>query len=356
MKVTFNLFTTLSLLMISHFGAAQNESFESFSEYDFVPGDQILFFEDFSSDQIGDFPALWASNGSGEVKTISTAPGKWFHMNGEDAVYCYTKQIEFPINFIMEFDIIPDEEYEHGMILCLYYEDEDREINDDLYPGANGLYITMAANGWETKGYTRNSDDWLEGQGKKNTVEKQKINHVIIWVQNRRVRIYHKGAKVVDMATNLFAGNKFNRFMFTGWDRSSWPFIGNIKITTAAPDTRSKLLTDGKLISYGIYFDSGKDIVKPESYATIKEIAKVMNDNPDLRVRIVGHTDSDGDNALNLDLSKRRAENVKLFLGKEFNIEAGRIETDGKGETEPLVSNSTTENKAKNRRVEFIKL
>ena len=119
---------------------------------------------------------------------------------------------------------------------------------------------------------------------------------------------------------------------------------------------RSKLLTDGKLISYGIYFDSGKDIVKPESYGSLNDIAKVLAENPTVKINIVGHTDSDGDDAMNLDLSKRRAANVKNSLVKDFGIAADRITTDGKGETQALVPNTSVENKAINRRVEFIKL
>jgi outer membrane protein OmpA-like peptidoglycan-associated protein len=119
---------------------------------------------------------------------------------------------------------------------------------------------------------------------------------------------------------------------------------------------RSKLLTEGKIVSYGIYFDSGKDVVKPESYGSLKEIAAVLNENPDVKIQIVGHTDSDGDDAMNLDLSKRRAANVKNSLVKDFGISADRIQTDGKGESVPLMPNTSTENKAKNRRVEFIKL
>ena len=78
------------------------------TKYDFVPGDKILYFEDFAQDAVGDFPALWTTNGGGEVKTLNLASGNWFHMNKEDAVYCYTKSIAFPQNFIMEFDVIPD--------------------------------------------------------------------------------------------------------------------------------------------------------------------------------------------------------------------------------------------------------
>jgi hypothetical protein len=95
------------------------QKLSSTSKYDFVPGDKIIYYDDFSQDAIGDFPALWTSNGSGEVKTVNIAPGNWFHMNGEDAVYCYTKELELPDNFIVEFDIIPDEEYRYGIQFTL---------------------------------------------------------------------------------------------------------------------------------------------------------------------------------------------------------------------------------------------
>jgi len=330
---------------------------ESYSAYDFIPGDKILFFEDFSQDAIGDFPALWTSNSSGEVKTVNIAPGKWFHLNGEDASYCFTKDIAFPENYIVEFDIIPDDVYYRGIILTLYQTDPENmhEIEDGLYPGLYGLHITLDNDGWETKGYG-DSKDWLEGKASKNPVVKEKVNHVIIWVQKRRVRIYHMGAKVLDVPTNIYAEGKFNRLRFFGWDRGSYPYVTNIKVTTASPDMRSKLLTEGKIISYGIYFDSGKDVVKSESRGSLNEIANVLKENPDVRIKIVGHTDSDGDDASNMDLSKRRAANVKEALVKDFAIDANRIETDGLGESQPIGPNDSVENKAKNRRVEFIKL
>ncbi|MBN2174883.1 MAG: OmpA family protein [Bacteroidales bacterium] len=358
MKIRFLLLIWTCIVLICNSAYSQDNTtqLESYSNYDFVPGDQVLYYEDFSQDAIGDMPALWASNGSGEVKTLNIAEGKWFHMNGEDAVYCYSKSIEFPVNFIMEFDFIPDADYADGSILTFYQETDDRELNDELYPGIKGLHVVLGSEVWETKGYDIEQDEWLEGQGKKATVKKEKVNQIIIWVQNRRVRIYHKGEKVVDMGTNIYAGTQFNRFRFSGWDRASLPYISNIKITSASPDTRSKLLTEGKLISYGIYFDSGKDVVKPESYGSIKEIANVLKEYPDLKIEIIGHTDSDGDDASNLGLSQRRANSVKDYLVSQFQIEDSRMQTDGMGETKPIEDNSTPQGKAKNRRVEFIKL
>ena len=82
----------------------------------------------------------------------------------------------------------------------------------------------------------------------------------------------------------------------------------------------------------------------------------MLKENAEVKVKIVGHTDSDGNDADNLSLSKRRAESVKSSLAKDFSIDASRLETDGKGESQPVDKNTTAEGKANNRRVEFIKL
>jgi outer membrane protein OmpA-like peptidoglycan-associated protein len=326
------------------------------SQYDFVPGDQILFYDDFSQDAVGDFPALWTTNGSGEVKTVNIAPGKWFHMNGEDAVYCYTRALALPDNFIVEFDIIPDEKYQYGIQFTLYQEkaDDPKEMNDDLYPGESGLHVDLGYDNWNTKGY-KDTEDWITGQATRNPVIREKENHVIIWVQKRRVRIYHQNAKVLDMPTNIYPGVKLNRMRFSGWDRYSAPYVSNLKITTASPDTRSKLITEGKLVTYGITFDVNKADVKPESFGTLKSIADVLKENEPVKVKIIGHTDSDGDDAKNLELSQRRAQSVKNELVSKFGIDASRIETEGAGETTPVAPNDTPANKALNRRVEFVK-
>ncbi|MBL7769618.1 MAG: OmpA family protein [Flavipsychrobacter sp.] len=131
--------------------------------------------------------------------------------------------------------------------------------------------------------------------------------------------------------------------------------ISNVRIAIGAPDMRSKLITEGKLVSYCIYFDVNKDVVKPESYGTLKGIADVLTENPHVKIKIIGHTDADGNDAANLDLSVRRAAAVKSELVKTFGIDAARIDTEGKGETQPVASNDTPSNKALNRRVEFVK-
>lgn len=336
-----------------------SQALKSFTKYDFVPGDKVLYFEDFSQDAIGDFPAHWTTNGGGEVKTVNIAPGHWFNMNKESSFYCYTKTIAFPQNFIIEFDFIPDDNFQGEIGLCLYEEKENKEMNDDLYPGIKGVQIFMNDGNWNSKGYYNSEgtdSPWLEAHSTTNPAETDKVNHIIIWAQDRRLRIYHKGAKVLDSPTNIYAGAKFNRIRFDSYNSQCRPYITNLKVTTAAPDTRSKLITEGILVSYGIYFDVNKDVVKPESFGTLNDIAKVLKENPTVRIKIVGHTDADGADAANLDLSKRRGASVKNELVKTFVIEASRIESDGQGETKPIAPNDTPANKALNRRVEFIKI
>jgi len=185
---------------------------------------------------------------------------------------------------------------------------------------------------------------------------KQKINqkyHMSIWVQKSRVRLYQNETKLFDLPKAFpVATLKMDRIRF----EEGAGMVSNIRIAVGAPDLRNKLLTEGKLVTYGIYFDVNKDVVKPESYGTLKGIADVLTENPDVRVKIVGYTDSDGADAANLDLSKRRGASVKNELAKNFSIDAARLESDGMGETKPVAPNDTPVNKALNRRVEFIKL
>jgi outer membrane protein OmpA-like peptidoglycan-associated protein len=116
------------------------------------------------------------------------------------------------------------------------------------------------------------------------------------------------------------------------------------------------MLAEGKLVTYGIRFDTGSDVVQPESAPTLRQIAAYMESKPDVKFRITGHTDNVGSAASNLDLSKRRAASVAKVLSSDFKITADRFQTDGKGDTQPLSGNSKPEGRAMNRRVEFAKV
>jgi outer membrane protein OmpA-like peptidoglycan-associated protein len=102
----------------------------------------------------------------------------------------------------------------------------------------------------------------------------------------------------------------------------------------------------------GIQFESGKDVLKKSSYPILNDVLRIMNDNPEYNLEINGHTDSQGDEAVNLHLSQHRCDAVKNYLtGK--GISDSRLKATGFGETQPVETNSTAAGRAKNRRVEF---
>ncbi len=140
-------------------------------------------------------------------------------------------------------------------------------------------------------------------------------------MQKERIRLYVDQSKVFDLPKSMS-----RKALNTVWSglMGEQPLFTNFRIAIGAPDIRNKLMTEGKLVTYGIYFDVNKDVVKPESYGTLKEIAKILNEVPDVKVKIVGHTDADGADAANLDLSKRRAVSVKEELAKSFGVNADR--------------------------------
>lgn len=337
-------------------------SLAAYSKFDFIPGEKVIFFEDFSQDAIGDFPALWNTNGSGEVVTTNLFPGNWLQFKPKSYAAIWTDQLlKLPENYTIEFDIIPTAGNEGngmaGYMIRLFKCNNERAWDGGAIPGDAGFSFTTEYYGTPRYRAYINApeNEHIDISGSNDDEgNKQKINqkyHISIWVQKTRIRLYLNESKLFDLPRAISLTSRFDRFRID----DGAGLISNIRMAVGAPDMRNKLMTEGKLVTYGIYFDVNKDVVKPESYGTLKEIAKILNEVPDVKVKIVGHTDADGQDAANLDLSKRRAASVKAELAKSFGVNADRLETDGLGESQPVAPNDTPVNKALNRRVEFIK-
>jgi outer membrane protein OmpA-like peptidoglycan-associated protein len=112
----------------------------------------------------------------------------------------------------------------------------------------------------------------------------------------------------------------------------------------------------GKIVTHGILFDSGSERIKAESYKTLADIGQLLTENPNLKLSIEGHTDSDGADDYNMELSQKRAGSVKTYLVGTYKIDNERLESKGWGESKPIDTNNTPEGKANNRRVELLKL
>jgi len=118
----------------------------------------------------------------------------------------------------------------------------------------------------------------------------------------------------------------------------------------------SSLSETGEVAIYGIYFDTGKSELKPESDAAVGEIAKLLKSQPELKVFIVGHTDMAGDPAANVRLSQARAQAVIGALVTKYGIAPSRLTPFGAGPYAPVATNRTDEGRAKNRRVELVEI
>ncbi len=127
---------------------------------------------------------------------------------------------------------------------------------------------------------------------------------------------------------------------------------GLVKITSEMLE--NKIKQHGHVAIYGIYFDFNKAELKPESEPVLKEIARLLKKNPDLKLYVVGHTDNIGSLAYNRKLSRQRAEAVVQRLVNRYHISPDRLKAFGVGPLCPLASNSTEAGRAKNRRVELV--
>jgi len=328
------------------------------SKFDFIPGEDIIFFDDFTSENLGDFPLAWLTNGSGEIVTLKQYDGRWFQIT-QSGYYIPEIKDKFTDNYTIEFDLVvlSDVGSQIPALMNMYFLSDD--ILNPAYgsqPGQAGLNIQPNYDIVSWKNWSE-AREWQGDEGHVNfNFNPLQKYHIAFWIQKQRVRMYVDENKVLDLPRGLQANYTYNVFRIDDNSDETTPLISNFRMATGLPDMRNKLITEGKLVTYGILFDVNSDTIKPESYATIREIANVLKENSAVKVKIVGHTDSDGADDSNLDLSKRRSESVKSELVRNFNIEATRLEAEGKGESQPVAPNDSLLNKAKNRRVEFIKL
>jgi outer membrane protein OmpA-like peptidoglycan-associated protein len=135
---------------------------------------------------------------------------------------------------------------------------------------------------------------------------------------------------------------------------SSMPMITGVRFAEGCRPAKD-LLAEGKLVTYGIHFETGSDVVLPDSAPVLRQIAAYLEANPEVKLQITGHTDNVGAAGGNLDLSQRRAASVARALTDQLAVAPDRLTTDGKGDTQPMANNATSEGRAMNRRVEFAK-
>lgn len=130
---------------------------------------------------------------------------------------------------------------------------------------------------------------------------------------------------------------------------------GKVSVNLNAADMAKGIAADGKVAVYGVFFDTDKTDVKPESKDALAEMAKLLQQDGKLKLYVVGHTDSQGALAHNLELSQKRAESVIKVLAADYKVDARRLSAKGVASYAPAASNDAEAGREKNRRVELVK-
>ena len=309
------------------------------TRFDFVSGDSLILFDDFTQDELGEFPAKWKlSSGTFEVAELDGE--RWLRCMSDDGHIRMKAPANLPEFWTLEFDALG---FDTGSYLSVYaVTEKDETVWETMYPHS-GKNMSFRCG-------PIFSSTALEGTAP------TARHHVMFMGRGPALKIYMDRERLAS-APDVTGPGKVAEFDFRLWapGMKVRPMITNVRFAEGCRPAKD-LLAEGKLVTYGIQFDTGSDVVKPESAPVLRQIAAYLEAKPDVKLKITGHTDNVGKAPANLDLSKRRAAAVAAVLATQFGIAAERFQTDGKGDTQPLSANAKPEGRAMNRRVEFAKV
>jgi len=321
-------------------------SIKAYQNYDFVPGDTVLFADDFADDQDGEFPSHWGlKKGQAVVNKVNGVPafdlteGNYVEV---DPLMKTKSYLSDP--FTVEFDYYPTAEA-YGPVVFLAYTNKDGDESS-----AN---IKLDTQGGVSTGYFTND---MEGSypGEKGDAFFNKWHHAALIYKNNQIKCYVDQYRVMIMPNSGIVPLSLG---FGGIGDVDNPIIiKNVRIAAGGNmNLLGKKFTESKIVTHGITFDVDQSTIKPESMGTLNMIVGVLKANPDVKFEIDGHTDNSGAAAHNMTLSQQRADAVKTQL-VNMGTDASRLTTKGFGDSKPIDTNDTLSGKANNRRVEFVKM
>ncbi len=324
----------------------------TYAKSDFVPGDEIIFEDDLAGEQLGEFPSKWdLERGTAEIakvggeNAIAMIGDSWIKPLMTDNSRSYLGDV-----FTVEYDVLQDGQ---GSTMEIDFMAPDEARDNELYQLDYNLwydkptvYVSYVKNGEE-------SNRQKEGSAAAENIllRDGQWHHFAISFNKRALKVYVDGIRIINIP-NAKAGAGWMTFWRQSYENPT--YIKNVRIAKGAVPLYDRMMTDGKIITYGITFDVGKATIKPESMGEINRIVQLMTENPDLKFSVEGHTDSTGNATSNQTLSEQRSQAIVAKL-VEMGIAADRLTAVGKGQNSPIADNSTDEGRAKNRRVEFVK-
>lgn len=316
----------------------------AYSNYDFLPGDRVLVDEDYARDNVGDFPRLFSLvQGSFEVIEWQ---GERYVRALSGGSFAIPLPGTLPDQFTVEYAV----NLQHGNAYA-------RLTTGRAYFGQPRDYSGSAVSIEFARAGIRPSGAGPEALASiDHKIVKDAITPVRVMADGEHMKIYLGEERVANVPNAVFPRSD-TLYVSVGWATPEHPIlVGGFRIAAGGLDLYDRLAADGRVATQGIHFDVNSATIRPESSGTLEEIGTMLQEHPDLRIAIEGHTDSDGDEAANQELSERRAASVKDYLVANYGIAAGRLESAGYGESKPVAPNDTAEGKQQNRRVELVRL
>jgi len=319
----------------------------NWAKYDFVPGTEIIFEDNHEGELNGEFPGKWDLK-SGVIENAEFDGSNVLYFretgnapNGIVPLIKDSKADYLPEEFTVEFDAY-FEANKYNQSYAVYFYDVKNQKNNQMERVVAGINEIE---------YGENQKIYPEA-ARSNIDKVAKWRHIAISFNKRALKVYMDDTRMINIPniTEDPTGISIGAYNH----HEGQYFIKNIRIAKGAVPLYDKFLTDGKFVTTGIRFDVSKATIKPESMGTINYVVKMMTEHPDLKFSVEGHTDSDGDDAMNQKLSEARS-NAVMEKMIESGISSDRLASKGWGESKPMTGNDTPEGKARNRRVEFVK-
>ena len=345
--------------------SASDEQPQATTSSDFKRGSVILFQDDVTAEQVGEFPSKWDMfSGTVETKTLGGVKAINPTDNAQIQPLIKEQGAYLPEEFTIEYDFYywpsKDDVALNDMKLILAVTKDRTEFPGEGHDVGDLTAFVLMHGVCDTRehGYifNGNKDGAFEYSFKKGW------NHVALSFNKRALKVYFNDKRVV----NLPRVNQPTWMCFqVPFEYKNLTFIRNVVIAKGAVALYDRNAQDvsavekaiqetGKFVTNNILFDTGKATLKQESMIEIMKVADYMKKNPNVRFEVQGHTDNQGSDKINDPLSQQRAEAIVKAL-EGLGVDGFNLRAVGKGSHEPVADNKTEAGRAKNRRVEFIK-
>jgi OOP family OmpA-OmpF porin len=304
----------------------------AWANYDFKPGDRVLYVDDFTGDEVGDFPKRMEFK-TGALEIVEWQGARYLRATQDSRFYVNLAEL-LPERFTMELDY----SIASGGEVWISFGDENKRVQF----GGDGTAVVY------------NQDTKITANGRVADSERGKMRRARVLADGKYMKVYLDDTRVLNVP-NADLGRAKQILFYTDGDVSAPTLFGNFRIAAGGKKLYDALSTTGRVATQGIYFDTGSDHIRPESSPTLKEIGTMLKEHPELKLTIEGHTDNVGSAASNQALSEKRAAAVRQALVDSYQVDGARLQAKGLGQTKPAASNDTPEGRQSNRRVELVR-